>query len=397
MSDTAIHAGLRVAGWNVEFTRGPDESSVAFAGIYQVRGNRLVTFRDVCDDLRLCFEISNDAADGGGGDNNSDPWAGIAFYLTSEYCEPPDARPYWPSFVTQELGLDMPVPCLSPWKHQEQGAVRYHVVFHTPCDLPSHSRLDAHLQARCARHLPDIVTRCDPRYLPPPDNATLTSMPFSPGTTSELEIMLGRAGMEVDAEGAREHMNDFRSRCITMANCCAVSGEGATWGPNPIAGPALEACHIIPQQHYHLYPSSTSDQQSDNDETVEESARRLLDAWERTWSLNNGILLKGDLRACFDARLFSIHPSTLLVRVFVPYDFLINFNGRKALVPKLVNKTALRHHYEMCCIENMAALTLSFAFMRSRTCKIEAGQDSRGRKRRRSEDDRVIQSSPEDI
>lgn len=119
-------------------------------------------------------------------------------------------------------------------------------------------------------------------------------------------------------------------------------------------GPGVEACHIIPQQHYHLYPSPGCEQ-GGNDGPVDQSPRRLQEAWHNTWRPNNGILLMKHLHEFFDARLFSIHPRTLRVRVFVPYDVLTEFNGRKASIPTTVDRKALRHHYEMCCIENMAA------------------------------------------
>jgi hypothetical protein len=57
----------------------------------------------------------------------------------------------------------------------------------------------------------------------------------------------------------------------------------------------------------------------------------------------------------FDQRLFSIHPETLQVRAFMPYDILLAYHGRKAKVQRRVDRAALRHHYDMCCIENMTA------------------------------------------
>ncbi|KAI1033865.1 hypothetical protein LB503_011120 [Fusarium chuoi] len=57
----------------------------------------------------------------------------------------------------------------------------------------------------------------------------------------------------------------------------------------------------------------------------------------------------------FDARLFSIHPETLRIRAFVPYDAILDYHGRVANVPQDVDRAALAHHYDMCCIENMAA------------------------------------------
>lgn len=85
------------------------------------------------------------------------------------------------------------------------------------------------------------------------------------------------------------------------------------------------------------------------------STRRLREAWDRTWSAKNGILLLSHLHELFDARLFSIHPDTLRIRVFVPYDVISDYHGSIARLPSSVDRRALRHHYEMCCIENMAA------------------------------------------
>lgn len=36
-----------------------EEDPGAFAGIFQVSGSDLIAFRDVCDKLRLCFELPN--------------------------------------------------------------------------------------------------------------------------------------------------------------------------------------------------------------------------------------------------------------------------------------------------------------------------------------------------
>ncbi|KAJ9413670.1 hypothetical protein FOXG_21547 [Fusarium oxysporum f. sp. lycopersici 4287] len=73
------------------------------------------------------------------------------------------------------------------------------------------------------------------------------------------------------------------------------------------------------------------------------------------WSPRNGILLMKHLHEFFDVRLFSIHPHTLRTRVFVPYDALTEFNGKRASVHTTIDRKALRHHYDMSCIENMTA------------------------------------------
>lgn len=130
---------------------------------------------------------------------------------------------------------------------------------------------------------------------------------------------------------------------------------GRSWYANPTIGPALHACHIVPQQHYHLYPDPEAVAGEVQPQNAMTSNRRLIQAWENTWDPGNGILLLSHLHELFDARLFSIHPKTLQIRVFMPYDVLLGYHGAVAKVPRFVGRAALRHHYEMSCIENMAA------------------------------------------
>ncbi|KAI3570971.1 hypothetical protein IWW34DRAFT_300418 [Fusarium oxysporum f. sp. albedinis] len=137
-----------------------------------------------------------------------------------------------------------------------------------------------------------------------------------------------------------------------------VSNGSATrrepWCSGPPIGPGVQACHIITQHHHHVYPVMSGD--SDDDKfSLEESTRRLKEAWQSTWNPRNGILPMKNLHEFFDARLFSIHPYTHRIRVFVPYDALTKFNGKKASVHTTIDRKALRHHYTMSCIENMAA------------------------------------------
>ncbi|KAI3335382.1 hypothetical protein F4824DRAFT_511001 [Ustulina deusta] len=364
MSSAAITPSMRAVGWNVHFTIGQEEDPGAFAGIYQAAGSDLVTFRHVCDELRLCFEFPNDAARSDSGEDNTnsdddddddnDPWASIAFAL-ADHPDLPSSSPLCPSFVTGEL-LDQPVPSVPPSRPKEQNVVKYHIIYHKHCHLPSNSPLDTHLQAKCAQHLPNPVRRRDPRYLPPnktPSDPRLTIMPLRRKIKARSH-MLAPAGMDIDVNKAKRVINDFRSSCLNRATCCAISGEGEPWCPGPPIGPGVQACHIVPQHHYHLYPS-VGGQYDDEDRPVEESPRRLQEAWQNTWSPRNGILLMKHLHEFFDARLFSIHPRTFRVRVFVPYNALTRFNGQRASVPTTIDRKALRHHYEMCCIENMAA------------------------------------------
>ncbi|GAB0139179.1 hypothetical protein EsDP_00007392 [Epichloe bromicola] len=145
-------------------------------------------------------------------------------------------------------------------------------------------------------------------------------------------------------------MANFRTSCLVESNRCAVSGKGRGWCASSAVGPGVQACHIVPQQHYHIYPLPEPFSSEHR-----YSPRRLREAWRRTWLARNGILLSKTLHKLFDLRLFSIHPDTLRVRIFVPCDFLEEYHGRTAQLPPNVDRRALRHHYEMCCIENMAA------------------------------------------
>lgn len=154
--------------------------------------------------------------------------------------------------------------------------------------------------------------------------------------------------MDITPEKARQTIETFRHECLIHTDRCAISGKGQSWCIIPSIGPGLQVCHIIPQQHFYLYPD---DQQLD----PEDGDQRLTRAWANTWSNKNGILLMNDIRHLFEARLISIHPDTHRIRAFVPYDFITDFNGKKANIPRKVDKLALRHHYEMACIENMAA------------------------------------------
>ncbi|KAL6897062.1 hypothetical protein GGI43DRAFT_106377 [Trichoderma evansii] len=156
-------------------------------------------------------------------------------------------------------------------------------------------------------------------------------------------------------EVAPDIIAQFRDSCLVGARQCAVSGKGRAWCNFPTVGPALQACHIIPQQQYHLYPLYPDIDDNDDHDGAAFSPRRLQQAWQRTWSGGNGILLLSHLRELFHTRLLSIHPETRRIRAFVPYDVICDYHGRTAKLSGTVDLRALRHHYDICCIENMAA------------------------------------------
>lgn len=232
--------------------------------------------------------------------------------------------------------------------------------------------------------LPEPIRRHDPRYLPPKkasSNPLHTAYPLrktartrTGSTSPKKRSSSGSASPHKNGENddedplsmvapleynipeatARATMVSFRQNCLTLAGRCAVTGMGRSWCLYPTFGPALQACHIVPQMQYHTYPDPQVDG-VDGDATEVVSARKLQAAWKRTWSPKNGILLFSHLHELFDTRLFSIHPQTLRIRVFMPYDILLQYHGRIANIPRNTDRAALKHHYEMCCIENIAA------------------------------------------
>lgn len=142
---SAVTPGMRAAGWNVLFTIGPEKDPCAFAGIYQVVGSNLVTFRDVCGELRLCFELPNNVTCDKSGSNNDNPWDSIAFALADRPDLSLEMRGL--SFVHREF-LDTPVPSLPPIYPKQQDVLKYHIVFHKTCDIPPSEPLGVHLNSQ---------------------------------------------------------------------------------------------------------------------------------------------------------------------------------------------------------------------------------------------------------
>lgn len=245
---------------------------------------------------------------------------------------------------------------------------------------------DGQHEARCAKHIDYPSLRIDCRYLPPNKVSTDPAFAIFPyrrkvgtsqgsvssskrtasgsvsrandisnpltdsGGDDDLTSLVTPPASDLTLAASRQAMARFREAGLVGSVVCAVTGKGRSWCACPPMGPALQVCHIVPQQHYHVYPLP-GDSGADN----RNSPRLLREAWERTWSASNAILLLSHLHEAFDSRLFSIHPDTMRIRVFVPYDVLIEYHDRKAVLPRSVDRKALQHHYEMCCIENMAA------------------------------------------
>ncbi|KAM3515725.1 hypothetical protein MY11210_000703 [Beauveria gryllotalpidicola] len=374
-------ASMRTAGWNVLLTIGADRFPTPFAGIHQNPRKPTATFGDLRAELALCFECKSSGEGNQHNDSNNtghdytgatNAWEGVAFVLTKKPDNVSEGDPLeYPQWVAEhDLDTIVPgVPSSDPINARR--TVKYHIVRH----------------AKCAQHLLDPgPRRHHPAYLPynkTPTDSELSFMPLrrrakarsqsplkrnasdasSPGETlaaedadSAYNDMLAPASMEMDGDKVRKMISDFRMACIAEGQQgCAISGAGARWCNAQSVGPGIQACHIVPQQHYHVYPIQGHGDRLAAPDGYPSVKERLKAAWLSTWSPANGILLMKHIHDFFDARLVSIHPETLLIRVFVPYDYLEPYHGRKARLSDMVHRLALRHHYDMCCIENMAA------------------------------------------
>ncbi|KAL7958534.1 hypothetical protein V8C34DRAFT_314004 [Trichoderma compactum] len=298
-------------------------AGVRFAGLFQLDGFH-ITYRNVLTEMRLCFDIPNSISQGHGQTHGQDeyegPWDNLAFEFT-DYVNLPPGEASAPPKTILVSDLDQlvtaPPPAL-PTNIEEPPIIRFRL------------------------HIPLPTRRRDPRYLPPKRATGIRSLrspskrsasgSVSPDKNSEL----GQLPMHKEESFVNMTIAKFRLSLFTFARQCAVSGKGWTWCYSPAIGPAVQACHI-------------------SNDGLELSPQRLLKAWESTWAFSNGILLLSHFHELFDSRLFSIHPDTLQIRAFVPFDVICDYHGRKAALGAYVDRNALRHHYEMCCIENMAA------------------------------------------
>ncbi|KAL1877008.1 hypothetical protein Daus18300_002617 [Diaporthe australafricana] len=154
-------------------------------------------------------------------------------------------------------------------------------------------------------------------------------------------------------QGAEEAIKGFYAISNNSGRCCAISGLGRYSHDNSAlawSGPGLTILHIIPPQHFEIYPIDTSG--------VDEKDDELTKKWRMTWhTRENGIALLNHFHALWKARLVAIEPTTLRVRCFGPYNSITAYDGKKAhfSVSTLPNKDALRWHYNMCIHENITA------------------------------------------
>lgn len=148
-------------------------------------------------------------------------------------------------------------------------------------------------------------------------------------------------------------MKEFRQNVIGRSNSrCTITGKGGAWWVGTGIGPAVEAAHIVPQIHWNVYPDAAQGV------APLDNISALRDAWTQTWDTSNGLLLSATIHQCFDARILSIEPDTGRIRAFMPYDLITDYHGKQANLPWGLDRQALRYHYDMCCVENMAAKRL---------------------------------------
>lgn len=165
------------------------------------------------------------------------------------------------------------------------------------------------------------------------------------------EIKTAEGKIPLNIWGAEETIKGFHSLSNTSGRCCAISGLGRFAPENSKlawSDPGLKISHIIPPQHFEVYPVDKSDIEDEDDE--------LSEKWRMTWDpRENGIVLLGHFHDLWRARLVAIDPPTLTVRCFGPYDSIAAFEGKKAHLSNVPNRDALRWHYDMCVYENITA------------------------------------------
>lgn len=395
----------RMLAWNVQFL----VSGRPFAGIYQRED--FLSVADVSRELNLCLRFPQPEG----------AWQAILLPIDSSRTDAHMPRPAALDDGQAELTIDRdPFILLDetdtrPFPTPTMGYVtRYRYAFHSAsCDNPRHRGqtgmllCDAPAPFRhpfpytdvCIRWAGAPTRRCDPRYLliktkctderlrmaplrnprkrkassdsdPTHSSAPSSSLASSDTGTDdrdeEVPVQL------VQREKARQLMDKFRTNVLTRSHQCVVTGKGESWLGMGI-GPGVEVAHIVPQCHWNTYPLDEEQRVADRDVKQE-----LEMAWRLTWmcvlrtphlytleadrqndSSWNGLPLLSHIHKCFEARLLSIHPTTYQIRTFAWYDILNEYHGQIANISASVDRNALQHHWDMCCLENIIADSLS--------------------------------------
>ncbi|KUI69870.1 hypothetical protein VM1G_04948 [Cytospora mali] len=192
----------------------------------------------------------------------------------------------------------------------------------------------------------------DPRFALVSVRSMKRSSSVASGVTTSSparsEVVQGSAPLGFPATVARQYLSNFRDTVLSWGTVCSISGTGRTPGFNR-EQPGIEAAYIIPRTQWPTTPNRFGNLGNPDSEIDRHEAWRLCNSQE------NGLPLMNYVHYFYDLRFISIHPETYKIRVFVRTDLLMPLHNTPASVPPCVLKTILKHHWDMCCIENSAA------------------------------------------
>lgn len=140
---------MRVSGWNTHFLA--TSAGVRFAGLFRLDGFD-ITYRDILAEMRLCFDIPDSISQVHAQINSQgedeDPWDNLAFAFNDyENLPPGEASTPPTTIVTTDLDQLVPLPPpASPTNVEEPPIIRFRLVRHRSCDLPSTAPLTSHLK-----------------------------------------------------------------------------------------------------------------------------------------------------------------------------------------------------------------------------------------------------------
>lgn len=403
-----ITQGQRLRAWNVQLLVGIG----AIAGFYQ--RDDFLSIADVSSDLDKCLRFPQPEG----------TWQPVLLPIDLSRRDARAPRLVGSDDSQVELTVDrepfilLDDTDMRPFPTPATGyRTRYRYAFHSAsCDNPRHHGQTGMLLGDAARPFPHPfpytdacirqagapARRRDPRYLPIRKKCTderLQTAPLrnskkrkassdsgpthsSARSSSQVTSDIGTESRDeevpaqiIPVEKARPLVDKFRANVLTGGAHCAVTGKGDSWLGTGNIGPGIEAAHIVPQCHWNTYPIDEGQRVADRD-----AKQQLEQAWRLTWMcvlqtlhlnlleadghndrLGNGLPLLSHIHKCFEARLLSIHPTTYRIRTFAWYDVINEYHGQVANVSADVDPKALQHHWDMCCLENIVAESVTDA------------------------------------
>lgn len=140
MSSASITPQFRTVGWNIHLLYGPESDK--FAGLFHPPGSDSLTYRDIVNEIRLCFEIPTDfGADG-------DIAFGYGSSIGSNVREPLEEDYSTMAMIShQHLARSVSTLQGDPSSNSTRPPiVRLQVVWHTECGIAPTEPLAAHLR-----------------------------------------------------------------------------------------------------------------------------------------------------------------------------------------------------------------------------------------------------------